>query len=659
VVEAVAKRRPDKADQLSLVDEAPAKAGSVKPSRRRAAPPRRRRAAARPEEAQLPVLGPVEMAGGGSVAGAASSPGPPASPAATAPAPEPAGPAESPGPGEQAAEAGGSAAPPPRRRVSAEALATRQRDISVAEFFTKNRHLLGFDNPAKALLTTVKEAVDNALDACEEAGLVPEVEVTIRQLNGDDRFRVAVRDNGPGIVKAQIPKIFGKLLYGSKFHTFKQARGQQGIGISAAGMYGQLTTGRPMTITSRTGKAKPAFRMLVRIDTQKNQPETLGEEQVEWPHEHGTQVEIELAATYRRGTRSVEEYLEQVAIANPHVRLLYHPPEGQGEEVVFERVSSDLPREPREMKPHPYGVELGMLLKMLLSTKSRTIRSALMQDFSRVSDRVAGAICAQAGVKPDVRANRLAPEEVEAIHKAMQAVKVLAPPTSCVVPIGEDLLRRGLERRFKAELFTSSTRPPAVYRGNPFVVEVGLAYGGDIPAEEPCEVLRFANRVPLQYQKGACAVTEAVADVAWRNYGLQQPRGSLPVAPMILAVHFASVWVPFTSESKEAIAHYPEILRELKLALQECGRRVALFLSARRRAIDAGKKRAYIEKYIPHVAGALREILGYGEAKERETVECLEHILERSRAEGMKAVEDEIASIDDGGDGGEAGGDDA
>jgi DNA topoisomerase-6 subunit B len=247
-------------------------------------------------------------------------------------------------------------------------------------------------------------------------------------------------------------------------------------------------------------------------------------------------------------------------------------------------------------------------------------------------------------VKPELRATKLAPEEVEAIHKAMQQVKILAPPTSCVVPIGEELLRRGMERRFKGELFTSSTRPPAVYRGNPFIVEVGLAYGGDIPADEPCDVMRFANRVPLQYQKGACAITEAVSDVAWRNYGLQQPRGSLPIAPMVLAVHMASVWVPFTSESKEAIAHYPEILRELKLALQECGRRVALFLSARRRAIDAGKKRAYIQKYIPHISGALREILGYGDAKEKETVECLEYVLERSRLEGMNAVADEIAS---------------
>jgi len=640
-VEALAKKKPGKIEQLSLMGDA---APPVPPVASRRRPPAggRQPPAAKKGELQLPVMGPVELSGTK----------PPAPPPELPAAPE----AEAESRAEARAPRAGRNADG-RRRATAEAMAARQRDISVAEFFTKNRHLLGFDNPAKALLTTVKEAVDNALDACEEAGILPDLEVAITQVNGDDRYRVTVRDNGPGIVKAQIARIFGKLLYGSKFHSFKQARGQQGIGISAAGMYGQLTTGRPMTIISRTGKGKPAFRVTLRIDTQKNQPETLSDEQIDWEFDHGTQVEIELAAVYRRGSRSVEEYLQQVAIANPHARIVYRPPAGQGEAAIYERVTEELPPEAKEMKPHPYGVELGMLLKMLLSTKSRTVRAALVQDFSRVSPRVAEEICAVAGIKPEARANRLAPEEVEALHKAMQQVKLLAPPTACVVPIGEELLRRGLESRFRGEFFTSATRPPAVYRGNPFVVEVGLAYGGDIPAEEPCEVMRFANRVPLQYQKGACAITEAVTDVAWRNYGLPQPRGSLPIAPMVLAVHVASVWVPFTSESKEAIAHYPEILRELKLALQECGRRVALFLSARRRAIDAGKKRAYIQKYIPHISGALREILGYGEAKERETVECLEYVLERSRLEGLKAVEDEIASTETGD--GEAAGEEA
>src|SRR5277367_3314443 len=224
---------------------------------------------------------------------------------------------------------------PPKRRATAETMATRQREISVSEFFTKNRHLLGFDNPAKALLTTVKEAVDNSLDACEEAGILPELAVEIHEVS-EGRYRVAVEDNGPGIVKPQIPKIFAKLLYGSKFHRLKQSRGQQGIGISAAGLYGQLTTGKPVVIVSKTGKGRPAFRIELRIDTKRNQPDVVKDETTEWDKEHGTRVEIELVATYRGGRTGVQEYLEQTVVANPHLALTWVSP--KGERFTFPRV---------------------------------------------------------------------------------------------------------------------------------------------------------------------------------------------------------------------------------------------------------------------------------------------------------------------------------
>src|SRR5580692_8226858 len=163
---------------------------------------------------------------------------------------------------------------PSRRRVTAHTMAAAQRDISVSEFFAKNRHLLGFDNPRKALLTTVKEAVDNSLDACEEAGILPEIWVHI-QASGTNRFKIGVQDNGPGILKKQIPLIFGKLLYGSKFHRLRMSRGQQGIGISAAGMYGVLTTGKPVKIISKVSKRKPTHYYEIQIDTKKNVPEIL------------------------------------------------------------------------------------------------------------------------------------------------------------------------------------------------------------------------------------------------------------------------------------------------------------------------------------------------------------------------------------------------
>jgi len=493
-------------------------------------------------------------------------------------------------------------------------MAQKQREISVSEFFTKNRHLLGFDNPAKALLTTVKEAVDNSLDACEEAGILPTLGVDIVEIS-ENRYRIGVEDNGPGIVKEQIPKIFAKLLYGSKFHRLKQARGQQGIGISAAGLYAMLTTGKPLVIVSKTGKGRQARRVELRIDTRKNQPDVLKEEPVEWERDHGTRVELELVGTYRGGRTGVDAYLEQTVVANPHLELVYKMPKGEVQE--YPRASHDLPREAQEIKPHPHGVELGMLLKMMQDAVKMTVKAALVDSFSRVSPAIAQAICDAAHVKATKKAPDLLGEEVERLHKALGEVKILAPPATSVVPIGEGLIVEGLKRRYHDCVYFSATRPPAVYRGNPFVVECGIAYGGDLPLEESAEVLRFANRVPLQYQPKACAISEAVYELNWKNYGLSQPRGSLPVAPMAIFVHLASVWVPFTSEAKEAVAHYPELLREITLALQECGRRLSQHLRARARLESEGKRKSLFERYIPELGQSLGKITG----QERQSIE--------------------------------------
>jgi len=519
-----------------------------------------------------------------------------------------------------------------RRRETAESMASRQREISVSEFFTKNRHLLGFDNPQKALLTAIKEAVDNSLDACEEAGILPTMRVDILQL-AEDRFRIAVEDNGPGIVKAQIPKIFGKLLYGSKFHTLKQARGQQGIGISAAGMYGLLTTGKSIVVTSRTGAGKPAHYYEIQIDTRKNTPQIINDKVVDWEAPHGTRVEIELVGTYKKGRRSVDDYVRQTAIANPHCEILYTAPGAEPQH--FPRASETLPPEPREIKPHPYGVELGVLIRMLKETPARQLSVALQRDFSRVSDRVAQEICNAAQLKPNANPHAIAVSEAEQLYRAINSVKIMSPPTNCLSPIGEEQILAGLKNEIEASFYAAITRAPAVYRGNPFQVEVGMAYGGSLPAEELIDILRFANRVPLQYQQSACAVTKAALGLDWRSYGLSQSKGALPAAPMVLFVHIASVWVPFTSESKEAIAAYPEIMRELRLALQDCGRKLAAHIRAHRRAVDEEKKKSYIELYIPHIGIALREILGFSEKTESEIVATLKDVLERSRSREM------------------------
>jgi DNA topoisomerase VI subunit B len=531
--------------------------------------------------------------------------------------------------GNEGAQAAAAATPAVVRRQTAETMAARQRDISVSEFFIKNRHLLGFDNPQKALLTAIKEAVDNSLDACVEAGILPVLKVEVLQL-AEDRFRVSIEDNGPGIIKAQIPKIFGKLLYGSKFHTLKQARGQQGIGISAAGMYGLLTTGKSIAIASRTDSSKPAHYYEIQIDTRKNAPQIIADSVIDWEAPHGTRVGIELVGTYKKGRHSVDDYVRLTAIANPHCEIFYRSP-GEDQIIHYPRTSDVLPPEPKAIKPHPYGVELGALIKIMKETTARQLGVALQHDFSRVSSRVAQEICAAAGLRPESNPHSIAVHEAERLYKAINSVKIMSPPTNCLSPIGEDQILAGLRKVIDGSFRTAITRAPSVYRGNPFQVEVGMAYGGSLPADELVDLLRFANRVPLQYQQSACAITKTVLGVDWRSYGLSQGKGALPAGPVVLFVHIASVWVPFTSESKEAIAGYPEIMRELRLALQDCGRRLSVHIRLHRRAVEEEKKKSYIEKYIPHIGAALREILGFPEKTEQDLVETLSGILERSR----------------------------
>jgi len=511
----------------------------------------------------------------------------------------------------------------------AQTLAGRQREISVSEFFAKNRHLLGFDNPRKALLISVKEAVDNALDACEEAGTLPEIHVAVTQLS-DDRFTIAVQDNGPGIVAAQIPNIFGKLLYGSKFHHLKQSRGQQGIGISAAGMYGLMTTGQSVRITSRTSPHSQAHYYEIQIDTKKNRPEIIRDDRVDWKVRHGTKVEITLVARYQKGRQSIHRYLEQTAIANPHASITFQAP--NGEVVEYPRVIKKIPPQPKEIRPHPYGVELGILIRMLKDSARRNLLSFLTHDFSRVSSRVAHQILAAAGLSPKAYPSRIGRHEAETLYQAIQDTRIMAPPTNCVVPIGEDELIKGVRKVVEPDFYTATTRSPVVYRGNPFVIEVVLAFGGNVGADEDLmQVLRLANRVPLLYQQGACVMYQTLLETNWRSYGLSQSRGALPTGPVLAVVHIASAWVPFTSESKEAVADYPEIEKEIRLAVQDCGRRLKAFLTKRKRIEAERLKRSYIEKYLPHVAEALKDILGLSDRQTTTIVNNLADVLERTR----------------------------
>ncbi len=493
----------------------------------------------------------------------------------------------------------------------AERMAKKQREISVAEFFEKNKQILGFDSLTKALVVSVKEAVDNALDACEEAQILPDIYVEIQQVDKDE-YRMIVEDNGPGIIRKNIPLVFGKLLYGSRFHAIRQSRGQQGIGISAVVLYGQLTTGKPARIVSKVREEEVAYELLLTIDTKKNSPRVIKEVPIIWEKEEGTRIEVTLRARYVRGKQSVYEYLQQTAIVNPHAQITFVEPDGK--KVVFKRATDKLPPPTREIKPHPHGIELGELLNMARHTKAYRLTSFLTTEFSRISPKIAEEICKQAYLYGDMRPQDMTIEEAKRLLAAFKKVKIMAPPTDCLSPIGENLIKKGLKNvlgPLRPSFYAQPvTRAPKVYSGNPFVVEVGLVYGGELPKDQPVRILRFANRVPLLYQQGADVITKAISNVDWRRYGLEQRGGQgIPVGPAIILVHVASTRVPFTSEAKEAIADVPEIREEIELALKSLGRQLRLYNVKKERKSKMTEKFFLVSKLLPEIARKSAEIV--------------------------------------------------
>jgi len=669
----------------------------------------------------------------------------------------------------------------------AEELAESQRSISIAEFFEKNRQMLGFDSGAKALVTAVKEAVDNALDACEEAGITPDVYVEIQEAG--NYYRLIIEDNGPGITKEQIPNIFGKLLYGSRFHKREQNRGQQGIGISAAVLHAQKTSGKPAKVTSRTEEHADAEYFELIVDTDANEPEISVEDTTSWERPHGTRIELEMEANMR-ARQQLHDYIKHTAVVNPHARIELREPK---EHLKYERATDELPAETEEIRPHPHGVELGTLLRMLEATDSYSVSGFMQGEFTRVGqktsdevienfndrhfgremswygpqshedgdvaravqqavsnkgkeataefadsidnavaeagrvahgrlveivdghadrieddyDKTFGSTVREAAVEaawdeitsqrtPDVyelvdevtttrkddaavqgiseriadkfdddgpnrvtyadledyvaRAADMTEERDDAtfgetarekivdalwevaaqvpndppnvgdiaddrdvasdLLEAMRDADIIAPPTDCLAPITAELVEAGLKKEFDADFYAASTRDASVHGGDPFIVEAGIAYGGDIEHDQ-AQVMRFANRVPLVYQRGACATTDVVKGINWRNYGLDQPGGSgIPNDAAVIMVHIASTNVPFTSESKDAVANIPEIESEIELAIREAARELKSYLNKRRSMQKRRKKENKLATILPEMAEKLSQVTG-------------------------------------------------
>lgn len=505
----------------------------------------------------------------------------------------------------------------------ADKMAKNQKQIAISEFFEKNKHFLGFDSLQRSIITAVKEAVDNSLDACEEARILPDLKIKISKIDSKkDILELQTEDNGPGIPQKSIEKVFGQLLFGSRFHAIRQSRGQQGIGITGVVMYSQLTTGKPTHVLSKIASEDTAVSVNIGLDTRKNKAVKTEQTRIIWENddlskkEHGVRVTTRMKAKFQRGRQSVFQYLRMTSIVNPHADITFTDPDG--ETFHWPRVTERLPSKVDAIKPHPHGIELGQLQRMCRESSDSRMTVFLRQNFSGVSMRAAKELCEAAELDVATKPKSMKPDNVRALLEAFQgerevngkAIKLLSPPTNCLSPIEEMLIKKGLSKTIDSKFVSTMTRAPTVSHGNPFQVEVGLIFGEGMVADKHVEVLRFANRVPLMYQQGGCLLTKAIESVDWRQYGLEQAGGKgVPKGPAAILVHLASTNVQFTSEAKEALSDNEVVFEETRKAMLEMGRGLRKHLEKKKKMAKTREKFELINDILPAIAEKSASIL--------------------------------------------------
>ncbi len=516
--------------------------------------------------------------------------------------------------------------------ITGEKLAKEFKEHSVAEFFKKNRQMLGLYGKVRTLTTVVHEYVTNSLDACEEAHILPEIEVKLDEL-GNEYYQLTVKDNGPGLTKETVGKALGQLLSGTKFHRMMQMRGQQGIGSAGATMLSQITTGKATKVITGTGKK--AFAAEITIDPKHNKPKVENIRDLDKKF-RGTMIQAKFKGViYRESALGPLEYLRRTAIANPHAQITFRTP--KGETIVFKRTATFIPKMPKPMKPHPNGVSVDDIITMGRTSKARKVSSFLKTVLERVGDTSIEKIQKLVNFDLNKDPKKLTWDEAEQIVNAFKKIEFIAPSTEGLRPIGEKRIKKSLESIVEPEFVHTITRPPKVYAGGfPFQVEIGMAYGGkagkslnetngknkkeENPEEAKVEIMRFANRAPLLFDNGNCAITKAVHSIDWKRYGIRD----LESVPLTIFVNFISVHVPYTGAGKQAIADEDEIMDELRLALMKCARKTSQYISARRREIENRMKRDMFYKYIPEIARALHNIT---KANEKKLIKHLEHLV--------------------------------
>lgn len=518
---------------------------------------------------------------------------------------------------------------------------------STAEYFAKNLQQVGFSSPLKAVLTTLKEAVDNSLDACEQAGILPDLLVEVSKVGtgstkNTDLIRIVVEDNGPGIEGEDLAKVYGEYLASSKFGRGQCSRGQQGIGISAATTWAQMTNARGVNVVSKTKKMRKAIAAQVDVDIKSNTGVLKNKETLDWDRDHGTRVEFVLDGRIQlNGDGGIVTYLEGTILVNPHMTVTYKLMEN--DYVTVNRVSQEVPQIPEASLPHPHTFKLGEFITHATLFGKITLSKFLKTGFSRISDSsitdfTKNGLPKSLLEKPITSLNE---EDFKKAFMAVQNTQLMAPSTRSVLTVGEESLSKSITRLGEIDFFAVVTRKPTICDFKPVVVEVALARFKDRnqEADSPVTLLRFANRVPLQFDKSGCAITWAIESVNWKSYGLAQPKDSLPLGQYVFAVSIVSPFIKFKNASKETIDASEELVAEIRLALIQAGQKLSRHIKKEVKEADLERKLAHIEQFGPILVEGLARIIKAPEARKKKAEEGLRKLLGRDSEEAIADLE--------------------
>ncbi|ALU11450.1 DNA topoisomerase VI subunit B [Ignicoccus islandicus DSM 13165] len=474
------------------------------------------------------------------------------------------------------------------------------RGMGAAEFFYRNKEIAGFGNPVRAIYQTIRELVENSLDATEVHGILPRITIQVEEVDKEKGvYRVIVDDNGIGIPPDKAPYAFGRVLYSSKY-VARQTRGMYGLGVKMAVLYGQMTTGKPtVVITSPMGYSK-SYKFKVKVGVKTNEPEVLERSEAfksaKW---HGTRVIIELEADWRRARNKVLEYVKRTAIVSPYADITLVTPEGLL--IRYPRTTTKLPRPPKEVKPHPKGVDVEMMKQLIDKTTAKSLVQFLVSEFQSIGPKTAQTLVSMAHLDPSMNPKALTDSQIKALVDAFREYPRFKPPSAeALSPIGEELIKIGLRSVLKPEFVEAVTRRPSAYEGHPFIVEVGIAYGGEIPPSDAPILYRYANKIPLLYDEKSDVAWKVVGEsIDWSNYKVTFP------APLVVLTHIASTKIPYKGVGKESVADIPEIEKELKLAVQEVARKLKAYLTKKEKEEEVQKRVVTLMKYVPEVSRSL------------------------------------------------------